>query len=211
MARPLRPLVEGGWYHVTNRGVDRMNIFRDDTDRRRFLALLEEATGRHEIEVHAYCLMGNHYHLLLRSRKPNLDQAIHRAMSLYAREFNRRHRRDGPLFKSRYHSCLVTDDSYLLAVTRYIHRNPVDLGCDDIANYKWSSLPMYLGRRRRVYWVNFDFTIKMVGGRAAYSNFVLGPFETVVERQLASTKRPTQLGPELPADRGFVAPIHRVA
>lgn len=133
-------------------------------------------------------------------------------MSIYARKFNKRHGRDGPLFKSRYHACLITEESYLLAVTRYVHRNPVDFGVEDLAAYRWSSLGIYLGRRRKQRWMTLDFTLRVVGGRAAYANFVLGPFETFVEHHLASMKPPILLGPA-PTREASKDPIgpHRAA
>jgi len=181
-----------------------MDIYRDDFDREHFLSLIRDATSLQGIEVHAFCLMGNHFHLLIHSPKANLDRAMHRALSIYARKFNEKHGRDGPLFKSRYHSCLITDESYLLAATRYIHRNPLGLGYSDLAGYRWSSFGMFTGRRRRTSWVDLNFTIALMGGRKAYTTFVEGPFETQVERQLGATKPPTVLGPPLDERSLFV-------
>ena len=197
MPRPLRDIRPNGWYHVMNIGACHRNIFIDDQDRFRFLQLLEAATGIHEIEIHAFCLMGNHFHLLVRCQHPNLDAALHRIMSMYVREFNKRHGRDGPLFRSRYHAILVETDPYLLAVTRYIHRNPLDLGVTDIESYQWSSLGLYSRRSRSRRWVSTDFTLEIFGTRKAYLSYVHSPFDNDVDRALSTKQPPTRIGPEL--------------
>src|SRR5436853_4972155 len=99
MARPLRVEFEGAYYHVTARGNERRAVFRDDEDRGRFLAVLGEASGRFGAAVHGYCLMGNHYHLLLGTPRGNLSQAVGWAQVTYSVRFNRRHRRCGHLFQ----------------------------------------------------------------------------------------------------------------
>ncbi len=196
MPRELRPLQADGWYHVTNRGAARQDIFRSDVDRMRFLELLAESVELFEVEIHAYCLMGNHFHILVFTRKPNLDRAMHRAMSIYVREFNRRHNRDGPLFKARYFASLITEDSYLMAVTRYIHRNPIDLGFDELDRYIWSSYGQFTGLRRRKDWLTTSFTLQLFGTRRAYSMYVEGPFNSEIDRILDADRPPAILGPD---------------
>ena len=144
MARPLRLEFEGAWYHVMNRGAGRRDIFADDGQRERFLDLLGDLLDRFGVETHAYCLMGNHYHLLLRTPDANLSRAMRHLDGVYTQHFNRSTGIDGPLFRGRYRSIVVDADQYLLQVSRYIHRNPLEAGIvDDLADYSWSSYRAY--------------------------------------------------------------------
>lgn len=134
---------------MMNRGVDRQAIFFSDRDRVEFEVLLTGACERHAMEVHAICLMGNHYHLVVHCPQGGLSASMHQLGSAYTRFFNDRIGRDGPLFRSRFHSVSIGDDAQLLQTVRYVHRNPLDLGpATDIETYKWSSHRSYLGRRR---------------------------------------------------------------
>ena len=110
MARPLRIEVENGWHHVTARGNERRAIFRDDTDRRRFLGLLAEVTTRHGLVIAAYVLMDNHYHLVVRTPLANLSRAIQWVNVSYSIAFNRRHRRSGHLFQGRFIKSVLVDE-----------------------------------------------------------------------------------------------------
>ena len=136
MARPLRIEVAGGWYHVTARGNERRAIFRDDADRKHWLALLEQWVERFVLQVHAYVLMDNHYHLLLETRTANLTQAMQWLQVSYTVWFNRRHRRSGHLFQGRYQAILLEGETLGWEVSRYVHLNPVRvkaLGLDKTA------------------------------------------------------------------------------
>jgi len=194
MPRPPRIQYPGAWHHVMNRGVDRQAVFRDRRDRPHFLVLLEEAVARFGVELHAYCLMGNHYHLLVRTPEPNLDLAIHHLAGLYARAFNRRHGRDGPLFRSRYRSMLVESERYLAAVTRYIHRNPVELGVDDLVAYEWSSLGAYVGSRPCPPWLTTTRVLSTVGEPSAYERLVTSAPRSSVEKVYDRQRWPLVLG-----------------
>lgn len=196
MPRPMRLQHAGAWHHVMNRGSSRQDVFLNDLDRYSFLSLLVDSTRRTDVEVHAYCLMGNHFHLLVRTPKPNLDTAMHLLLSRYVRRFNRRHDRDGPLFRSRFHSLLVQEDQYQLAVSRYIHRNPLDLGVQDLASYPWSSFAAFANRRKAPKWLHTSFTVDQVGGSRAYRAFVQGPFESEVDRMYGGPRAPVALGDE---------------
>ena len=113
MARPLRIDYPGAWHHVMNRGARKQPIFVSRGDRRRFLQLLSTAHDRFGIEVNAYVLMGNHYHVLIRSPDGTLSQAFHYIDGVHAQAFNRRHGIDGPLFRGRFRSHLVEEEGYL--------------------------------------------------------------------------------------------------
>ena len=127
VARTLRVDAPGTFHHVYNRGARKRFVFLDDHDRRRFLYLLGQAVDRTGARVHAYCLMGNHFHLLVESPNGDLSALMQHFTSRYVHYFNRRHGFDGPLFKDRFRNKVIGDDQYLLAAIRYIHQNPRDV------------------------------------------------------------------------------------
>ncbi len=176
MARPLRILLPGGWYHVMNRGLERREVFVSAADIGRFLALLEEATERFAIEVHAYCLMGNHYHLLLRTPEPNLSDAMRHIDGLYTQRFNRVRGRDGPLFRGRYHSVMVQADRHLICAARYIHLNPVSSGVTGRPeDWPHSSYRAYLALVDPPNWLRTSVILGFfgsIGARALHRGFV---------------------------------------
>ena len=127
MARALRIEIPGGRHHLTARGNERKDIFRDDTDRFHFLELLGEVSQRFGARVHAYALMHNHYHLLLETPEANLSAAMQRVNASYCVWFDPRHRRDGHLLQGRFKSLVVEDGAGWQEVARYVHLNPVRL------------------------------------------------------------------------------------
>ena len=132
---------------MTARGVAYLPIFRDASDRRVFLALFEDVVMRLGWLCLAYCLMTTHYHLLVRTPKPNLSLGMHRLNSGYARTFNRRHGGRGHAFERRYGSVVVETDAHLLGVVRYLALNPVEAGIvEDPAAWPWSSYRFLVGR-----------------------------------------------------------------
>ena len=126
MARPLRINRVNGRYHVTARGNERKAIYRDDRDRSHFLELLSEMVERYGVQLHAYVLMDNHYHLLLQTPEANLSRAVQWLNVSYGVWFNRRHHRAGHLFQGRFKALVVEDDSGWQEVARYVHLNPAD-------------------------------------------------------------------------------------
>ncbi|MDQ2995058.1 MAG: transposase [Pseudomonadota bacterium] len=158
MARQLRILFPGAWYHVMNRGVNRQAIFFKIKHRKLFIDLLKYLTDVFKVEIHAYCLMTNHYHILLRTWKPNLPVVMHYLDSMYAKSLNKDMSRDGPLFRGRFKSILVEQDEYLLHLSRYIHLNPFDAGLiKNLGDFRWSSYPYYIGTKRKPVWLHTDF------------------------------------------------------
>jgi putative transposase len=140
MARPLRIEFPDAFYHVTARGNERRNIFRDDRDRQRLLGYLESAVLRYKAVVHVYCLMSNHYHLLLSTPAGNLSQIMRHINGGYTTYFNKRHDRAGHLLQGRYKAILVEADPYAGELSRYIHLNPVRAGiAGRPEEYPWSS------------------------------------------------------------------------
>lgn len=125
MARPLRIEFPGAVYHVTSRGNARSNIFFDDQDRKLFLKTLSSAVETYNWLCHAYCLMDNHYHLLIETPDGNLSQGMRQLNGIYTQAFNRRHQTVGHLFQGRFKAFLIEKESYLLEVVRYIVLNPI--------------------------------------------------------------------------------------
>lgn len=140
MARPLRVEFPDACYHVMNRGLGRHQVFSAETDHLCFIALLEDITQRWGAAIYAYCCMSTHYHLLLQTPLGNLSRIMRHIDGLYTQRFNRRRRREGPLFRGRYKAILVDADAYLWHLVRYIHLNPVRAGLvTDPGDYPWSS------------------------------------------------------------------------
>lgn len=147
MARPLRLEFEGALYHIISRGNARQKIFRTDADYRQFLKILSVVVERYSWLVHAYCLLSNHYHLLVETPQPNLSAGMRQLNSTYAQYFSRRHDRPGHLFQGRFKAYVVDKDSYLLELCRYIVLNPVKaVPVSSPGLWKWSSYRKTAGR-----------------------------------------------------------------
>ncbi len=140
MARPLRIEFAGALYHVTARGNARADIYSDDDDRQQFLTLLQNTVGRYSWYCHAYCLMDNHYHLLIETTTPTLSKGMQLLNGTYTQYFNRQHHRVGHVFQGRYKAILVQKDAHLLELARYIALNPVRARMvADASEWRWSS------------------------------------------------------------------------
>jgi putative transposase len=140
MARPLRLEYPGAVYHVTSRGNARADIFVDPGDRQTFLFLLESVVNRFNWICHAYCLMDNHYHLLIETPEGNLSKGIRHLNGLYTQSFNRQHKRVGHMFQGRFKAIIVEKESHLLELCRYVVLNPVRAGMVSAPQkWRWSS------------------------------------------------------------------------
>ena len=139
MARALRCLLPDGFFHITARGVDGCPIYEDELDRLRFLRELETSVRRHAWSVHALCLMGNHYHLVLEARCDHLSKGLHRLNGVYAQAFNKRHDRKGRLFGDRFVARVLEDEPGCLRACRYVLLNPVRAGlARTAADWPWT-------------------------------------------------------------------------
>ena len=195
MARPLRIEQPGGWYHVTARGNERKAIYRDKRDRQRFLEVLVEMVGRFRVRLHGFVLMDNHYHLLLELSESNLSRAVQWLNVSYSVWFNRRHGRNGHLFQGRFKSVAVSPEEWALALSRYVHLNPVrvqmlslsktdqstqQVGLSPAPNavqvreriarlrrYRWSSYRAYIGLERAPEWLECSTVLGLGGGAQA--------------------------------------------
>jgi putative transposase len=179
MPRASREHVAGGMFHVTARGNRRQQIFTDGVDGDRFLSDFADVVERSGWRCHAYCLMPNHYHLLIDMPSPTLSIGMHRLNTRYAQWFNRRHSVDGHLFKDRFHSVSVESDAHLLQSARYIVLNPVVAGlCGHPAGWTWSSYRAMVGGSRpsflTVDWLLALFGSELEASRDEYERFVLG-------------------------------------
>ncbi len=138
---PRRPRVEYiGFHHIINRGVARSNIFLKDNDFKKFLEILEDTKIRYDFIVHSFCLMSNHYHLLIETKTENLSLIARQINSKYAQYFNKEYKRVGPLWQGRFKNSFVYDDTYLGVLLKYIEQNPIKANIvDSVSKYRWSS------------------------------------------------------------------------
>lgn len=178
MARKPRIHLPGGLYHIILRGNGQQPLFFSDEDRYRFYLLLQEGTCRFGYRVHAFCLMGNHVHLVLQAGETPLSPGMQNLSFRYTRWINSREKRSGHLFQGRYKAILVDSDSYLLELIRYIHLNPVRSGLvKDPEDYPWSGHRAYLGMETLPWlttdWVLGQFWKNLTLARNAYRTFVL--------------------------------------
>lgn len=188
MARPLRIEYSGAFYHVMNRGSDRQVIFHESKHYQMFLDLLADSAEQYKLEVHAYCLMSNHYHLLIRTPYPNLSKIMRHINGVYTQRYNRLNKRDGALFKGRYKAILVEVDNYLLQLSRYIHLNPVSARMvQKPEDYSWSSYRFYIGAEKRPDWLYCDETLNQLTTKdrvTKYREFVCEKIEQAIGHEL---------------------------
>jgi REP element-mobilizing transposase RayT len=184
MARALRILIPGAYYHVTCRGNERKAIFRDDTDRADFLEKLQGSLAIYQVELHAYVLMSNHFHLMVSTPRGNLSEFMRHFNVSYTSAYNRRHKRVGHLYQGRYKAILIDKDSYLLELSRYVHLNPVRIRphqgkpiqeqIHELEHYRWSSLQGYVDPKKKQSWVRYDSVLGQIGeSRKKYREFVV--------------------------------------
>ncbi len=200
MARPLRIIYPGAVYHITSRGNERKAVFKSIRDREKFLEYLESAVEKYQAVIHAYCLMDNHYHLLLETPAGNLPRIMRHINGAYTTYFNVKRDRSGHLFQGRYKAILVEKDEYAKELSRYIHLNPVRaklVECPE--EYKWSSYPSYIGIKKPPKWLYRDFILGYFGAQIStaqigYRGFVDALANTEYKSPLSETAGSTILG-----------------
>lgn len=179
MARPLRLEFPGALYHITSRGNAKQSIFLDDRDRKNFLRVLKSVVDRFNWRCHAYCLMENHYHLVVETPDANLSSGMRQLNGVYTQKFNTRHERVGHLFQGRYKSILVEKHRHLLSLCRYVVLNPVRSGTvRRPGEWDWSSYRPTLGEGERPPFLTKDWILSQFGDNlreavAQYRRFVL--------------------------------------
>jgi REP element-mobilizing transposase RayT len=189
MARPLRIQFPGAIYHVTARGNARQGIFSDNRDRERFLELLARSVETCQVRLYLFCLMTNHFHLVLETPEGNLSRFMQLLQTAYSHFHNRRHQRAGHLFQGRYGARVVDADDYLNALSRYVHLNPVFTGKlrrspleerrKALRRYPWSSYPGYIRESRRLPFIEYGPVLSSFGSNASrrrrtYRDYVEG-------------------------------------
>ncbi|MBQ0721376.1 MAG: transposase [Gammaproteobacteria bacterium] len=178
MARPLRLEFAGAIYHLTSRGDRREAIYDDDDDRLQWLETLARVCARFNWRVHAYCLMDNHYHLVVETAEGNLSKGMRQLNGVYTQYYNRRHGRAGHVFQGRYKAILVDKEAYLLELSRYVVLNPVRAKMvKRVANWPWSSYPAMVGEQPIAEWLECDWLLSHFGKqrkrtREKYIDFV---------------------------------------
>ncbi len=160
MPRQARYDSAGCWHHVMNCGTDHGTVFRADADFQLFVQLLTATAKRFELSVHTYCLMRNHYHLLVESGSGRLSPAMQYLSGIFTQMINYRDGRDGPLFRGRFASVAIAGDAQLLNACRYIHLNPVTAGLvTKTEDWFWSSARAYVDRKSRPDWLTTSFIL----------------------------------------------------
>ena len=166
MSRPIRIEFEGALYHVTSRGDRREAIYEDDGDRRQFLETLGQVAVDFNWVCHAYCLMDNHYHLVIETPDGNLSKGMRQLNGVFTQYSNRRHRRSGHLFQGRFKAILVDRDGYLLELARYVVLNPVRAGMVRAPRqWPWSSYRAMIGEQDSPPWLATDALLAAFGKR----------------------------------------------
>lgn len=164
MARPLRIEYPGAWYHVLNRGRRRERIFFSDNDCELFFKILGECTKLFDVEIHAYSLIPNHYHLLVHTPRGNLSRGMRHLNGVYTQAINRKYKHEGSLFKGRFKSILIEKESYLQELVRYIHRNPYKSKLEkEIGQHKWTSHSAYMNRHKCPRWLKTEDVLTEFG------------------------------------------------
>jgi len=157
MARPWRIQYEDAVYHITSRGNNQQDIFHDDADRKFFLKLMERVSTRFNLQIFAFCLMNNHFHLFVGTPEANLSKSMQWLNGTYTGFHNWRYKRHGHLLQGRYKSVVVLEQEHWLRLSMYIHLNPVRAGVvDDPAKYPWSSYLDYISAQPRFAWLRRD-------------------------------------------------------
>jgi REP element-mobilizing transposase RayT len=164
MARQLRIEYPGAFYHIYSRGNQKQPIFLSDDDRHFFLKCLREAHEKFGVVVHSYCLMPNHYHLIIETPLANLSDMMHFLNTMYSVYLNAKHKRCGHLFQGRYKSILIQAEGYAKELSKYINMNPVRAKIVDLPEqYPWSSYAFFCGTRRPEKWIATAFILRLFG------------------------------------------------
>ena len=212
MSRPPRIQFNSAIYHVTARGNRRANIFLDKRDFLIWLDLLAEAVGKHSIKVHGYCLMPNHFHLLIETPQANLSQVMHMLNARYCQHFNKRHGTSGHVIQGRFHAVLIESDQQLMAVSRYVSLNPVRAQLvKDPADWAWSNHKHFLAPELAPDWLEMNWLLGQFSDDDLterinrYKEFVLAgigmPDPLRFYRQLPNPKREQALSLQEYADQ----------
>lgn len=198
MARPLRIEYPGAFFHVMSRGNEGRNIFSSAGDKKKFLDYLEKTHQRFDILIHAYCLMSNHYHLLIETPCANLSKSLQYLNSSYTTYYNVKRKRFGHLFQGRFKSILIEKDSYLMELSRYIHLNPCQSKLVKFPEeFEWSSYFYYLHPKRKPKFLNTDLCLSFfANSKRRFRTFVEEGLTKNLENPFEKVKAGFVLGSE---------------
>jgi REP element-mobilizing transposase RayT len=181
-----------------NRGLNRKAIYDNDKHRKLFLNLLAETFEQFGLIVHGYCLMDNHYHLLVQTPYANLPRAMRHINGVYTQRYNQNKKTDGPLFRGRYKSILIEGDEYLLQVSRYIHLNPLNANItQNLESYRWSSYKSYIGLEACPTWLQTEKILSIISPSNlinSYQQFILDGLDEETRIFYTKEKTPTYFG-----------------
>jgi len=200
MSRPLRVEYPDAWYHIMNRGSSRSKIFKERKDYDLFLKVLEESCLFFNVYIGCYCLMGNHYHLLVNTPESNLSRFMRHVNGVYTQRFNRKYKKDGSLFRGRYKGIVIQADAYLLQVVKYIHNNPLKAKIAyKLESYKHSSHRAYLKGKSNNSWLDIASVLSLFSSKRKlaieeYKEFMRGPVDSQVEQFYSKKNRGSILG-----------------
>ncbi len=200
MSRPLRIQFPDAWYHVLNRIRRGEKVFEGKNDYNAFIDLLKELVEDFNVNIAAYCLLSNHYHLLVQTPDANISRSMRHLNGVYTQRFNRMHLCDGQLFRGRYKSIIVDGDSYLLELLRYIHRNPLEAEIVEKLNkYTWSSHKGYLSAAKKWDWLHKNFILSLFSKTKAesirrYQRFVSKETPEEINQIFGRRNLPTIIG-----------------
>jgi len=203
MPRPLRIQYQNAVYHVMNRGRNRQKIFLSDKHYQKFLFLLKDCAERWQLEIHAFSLMPNHYHLLIQTPHGNLARVMRHVNGLYTQWFNRHHHCDGTLFRGRYKAIVVDEDAYLVELLRYIHMNPVKAGLvSQPEQHKWSGHRGYVKNLKSLEWLTTHRLMGYFGktereARKKLHEFMSEEVPVHLKKRLESKKWPSTFSTKL--------------
>jgi REP element-mobilizing transposase RayT len=190
-----------------NRGRRGEDIFSDDQDYAMFTELLVETSKMWNVRVAAYCLMPNHYHMLVQTPDANISRSMRHLNGVYTQRYNGRNKCDGQLFRGRYKSILIDTDSYLLQAVRYIHRNPLKASlAENLDEYKWCSHKGYLSIAKKWDWLHKDYILSLLSKNRKewlryYRKWVSVEDEDEVSQKISGVKWPVCIGPQAFIDR----------
>ena len=207
MARPLRIEYPNAWYHIMNRGRRGGDIFSDNPDYTYFTELLRETSEMWNVRIAAYCLMPNHYHMLVQTPDANISRSMRHINGVYTQRYNNRHRCNGQLFRGRFKSILIDTDSYLLQVVRYIHRNPLRAGLSQTLDaYKWSSHKGYLSIAEKWDWLYKNYILSLLSMNRNdwlryYRKWVSVTEDDEISKKISGVKWPVCIGSQEFIDR----------
>ena len=197
MSRPLRICYPGAWYHIIDRCRNKKRLFKTNSDREHFLGLCAQISEVYSAQIHAYCLLDQSIHLLIRTPQANISDCMRHLLSQYTRYFNRQYRCDGALFSGRYKSILIEADEHILQVSRYIHRLPREKNiARAIAHYNWSSYPAYIGEHKAKIWLQRQTILDFLAQRNAMAMYRIY-VETGQDPELEKFYRKRKLSPVL--------------